>query len=100
MIYKNSITEDYESFVENVCRDKELRACDKGLLFTLLCLPEGESFNSQRLSDATAESAITIRHSLKRLIDKGYAERRLVRKNGSYFERVDIEIFNPPRTAG
>lgn len=98
MIIKKEVLENLPEYLAYVGMDKSLRMTDKGMLLTLIGMPEDFSFNADKLSASVREAAPTVRYSLNRLETKGYIRRKTIKDSKNrLFVRGDLELYFPPR---
>ena len=95
MIIKTEVQGRYDDYFKKLFEDNTLSNRDKGMLVTLLGMPENWSFSINRLTQVLPEAANTIDASIRRLEEKGYVRRNRIRKDGRTFLRNDIEMFFP-----
>lgn len=67
MIISHGITEkgNYEKYIRTVSNDRKLSISERGMLFTLLSIPEGFSFNANVISESVKETPMTIKKRLQ-----------------------------------
>lgn len=69
-------------------RDQELSLVERGLLITLLSLPDGWNMSGRGLAAILPDGRDKVFNTLKKLETKGYLKRENIRENGHF---VDVE---------
>ena len=94
MIISHGITEkgNYEKYIRSVSNDRKLSISERGMLFTLLTIPEGFSFNANVISESVRETPMTIKKTVAKLEDKGYLHRKVYTREEAGYRREDIEF--------
>lgn len=95
MIIRHGITEkeNYENYIRTVSNDRNLSISERGMLFTLLIIPEDFSFNANVISEYVRERPMTIKKTVARLEDKGYLHRKVYTREEVGYRREDIEFI-------
>ena len=99
-ILRNKTQSGFTVISNNIFRDKRLSMAARGLLCTMLSLPDSWDFSEKGLCKILPENGITaIRTAIKTLEETGYLRRTKVRENGRI---VDVlwEITNRPGDFG
>lgn len=78
----------------NIAEDRGLKLIDRGLLLTLLSLPDKWDFSVRGITKILPDGKAAINSSLDRLIKKGYIERTQLRKSGGKYGDIQIEVFD------
>ena len=77
-------------------KDKELSLPAKGLLITMLSLPDDWSYSTLGLTSIVKESKNTIHRLLKELESKNYLIRKSIRDDKGRFVKYDYAIYELP----
>lgn len=79
----------------DIVEDRRLRLIDRGLLLTLLSLPETWDFSVSGMSSILPDGKSAINSSMDRLIKAGYVKRSQSRENGKFGD-ICLEVFDSP----
>lgn len=98
-ILKNKTQGNYITVSRQIMKDKELSLVDRGLLVTLLSLPDGWDLSNRGLQAILPDGRDKIAHSMNRLIDLGYVTREQGRA-GNRYGCNQIEVHDTPQETG
>ena len=85
---KRYIQRSFTTVSNEFLRDQELSLVERGLLITLLSLPDGWNMSGRGLAAILPDGRDKIFNTLKKLEIKGYLKRENIRENGHF---VDVE---------
>lgn len=90
-ILKNKTQGNFTMISNSILRDKELSMKDRGVLCTIISLPDGWKFSEAGLSAIVPDGKESIRNSIRRLEDLCYLRRVKERdKNGKYISNIEV----------
>lgn len=89
-------TQGFTIISSNILRDKNLSIRDRGLLCTLLSLPDNWEFSILGLTKILPDGKDTIRTSLQRLEKLGYLKRIQVKDSTGKFAGYDYQLYETP----
>ena len=95
-VLKNKTQGRFVSVNRNIVEDKNLRLVDRGLLLTLLSLPDNWDFSIKGMTHILPEGKAAISASFERLIKRGYIRKEQVRDETGRFAETAIEVFDVP----
>ena len=95
-IFRNPKINSYTSINNNVFKDKNLSLKAKGMLCTLLSLPDNWNFSEKGLCSLSCDSRTVIRSSLQELIDNGYLTREQTKDSNGKFGDMIYTIYDVP----
>ena len=95
-ILKNKTQGNYITVSRQIMKDKELSLVDRGLLVTLLSLPDGWNLSNRGLQTILPDGRDKIAHAMNRLIDLGYVTREQGRA-GNRYGGNQIEVHDIPQ---
>ena len=87
---------NYTKVSNELLKDKELSLPAKGLLITMLSLPDDWSYSTLGLTSIVKESKNTIHRLLKELESKNYLIRKPIRDDKGRFVKYDYVIYELP----
>ena len=93
-VLKNKTQGNFVIVSRNIAEDKLLKLIDRGLLLTLLSLPDKWDFSIRGLTKILPEGKAAIQSSLERLIEAGYVKRTQMRNERGKFGDIQIEVFD------
>ena len=96
MIYREEHINNFTKIDNNILKDKELSLAAKGLLITMLSLPDNWNYSTLGLSYLTKESKNTIHRLLKELECKNYLIRKSIRDEKGRFVKFDYIVYEIP----
>lgn len=85
---KRIVPNGYTTVNNEFLRDTELSLTARGLLITMLSLPDGWNMSGRGLAAILPDGRDKVFSTLKKLEEKGYLKRERVRENGHF---VDVE---------
>lgn len=91
-ILRNRTQESFTIVNQTITKDKELGITERGLLITILSLPDNWEFTIAGLQQILPDGKEKISNSLKKLEEAGYIERRQTKVNGKYGSN-EIEVY-------
>ena len=94
-VLKNKTQGNYTLVSQNIMRDTNLSLTERGMLLTLLSLPDNWHLTLKGLSLILPDGRDKIAKTLNSLIDKGYLTREQSRSGGK-FGSTDLEVHESP----
>lgn len=94
MILKNKTQGNFVLVNQCIMHDKSLKMFDRGLLITLMSLPDNWNFTINGLASIVSDGRDAIRGGLERLQEKGYLVKEQLRENGKFSDiciRINVE---------
>ena len=95
-VLKNKTQGTYTIVSQNVMRDKNLSLSERGMLLTLLSLPDNWHLTIKGLSQILPDGKDKISNTLNSLIEKGYVTRVQSRGIRGKFDSTDLEVHEVP----
>ena len=95
-VLKNKTQGNYTIVSQNIMRDKNLSLTERGMLLTLLSLPDNWHLTIMGLCQILPDGKDKIAKTLNSLIDKGYVTRDQGRANGGKFDSTNLEVHETP----
>lgn len=98
MILKNKTQGNFVLVNQCIMHDKSLKMFDRGLLITLMSLPDNWNFTINGLASIVSDGRDAIRGGLERLQEKGYLVKEQLRENGKFSDiciRINVEPGQP-----
>ena len=95
-VLKNKTQGNYTIVSQNIMRDKNLSLSERGMLLTLLSLPDNWHLTIMGLCQILPDGKDKISRTLNSLIEKGYVTRIQGRGNGGRFDSTDLEVHETP----
>ena len=95
-VLKNKIDGKFIVVSRNILKDKRLKLVDRGLLVTLLSLPDKWNFSIRGLAVILPDGRDAIRASLSRLEQMGYLTRSQERSKSGRFGEIYVEVHQIP----
>lgn len=95
-ILRKSKKSDFTVIDNNIFKNKYLSLKAKGMICTMLSLPDDWEFSEIGLSELSNDSRTSIRSTLKELIDYGYLIRNRVRDSKGKLRDVEYIIYEEP----
>lgn len=95
-ILKNKTQNQYLNVDMHIFHDKELKLIDRGLITTLMSLPDNWDFTIKGLEKILPDKKSAISASLLRIEEKGYLTRRQIRTEHGHFGKEELEIHQIP----
>lgn len=96
MVFREDNRINYTKVSNELLKDKELSLPAKGLLITMLSLPDDWSYSTLGLTSIVKESKNTIHRLLKELESKNYLIRKPIRDDKGRFVKYDYVIYELP----
>ena len=97
-VLKNKTQGNYTTVSQNVMRDRSLSLAERGMLLTLLSLPDNWHLTISGLNQILPDGKDKISKTINSLIDKGYVTRVQSRGNHGKFDSTDLEVHQVPIT--
>lgn len=98
-VLKNKTQGNYTIVSQNIMRDRNLSLTERGMLLTLLSLPDNWNFTIKGLCQILPDGKAKISNTLNSLIEKGYITREQNRDSGGKFDSTNLEIHESPITS-
>lgn len=95
-ILKNKTQGNYTIVSQNIMRDTNLSLAERGMLLTLLSLPDNWHLTIMGLCQILPDGKEKISKTLNSLIGKGYVTRIQSRGNRGQFDSTDLEVHETP----
>ncbi len=95
-VLKNKTQGNYTIVSQNIMRDKDLSLTERGMLITLLSLPDNWHFTIMGLCQILPDGKERISRTLNSLISKGYVTRIQGRGEKGQFDSTDLEVHETP----
>ncbi len=95
-ILKNKTQGNYTIVSQNIMRDKNLSLTERGMLLTLLSLPDNWHLTIMGLCQILPDGKDRISRTLNSLIKKGYVTRQQTRGTKGKFDSTDLEVHETP----
>lgn len=96
MILKNETQGNFVLVNQCIMHDKSLKMFDRGLLITLMSLPDNWNFTINGLASIISDGRDAIRNGLERLQEKGYLVKEQLREHGKFAD-ICIRINVTPK---
>ena len=99
MILKNKTQGNFVIVSQSIMHDKSLKLFDRGLLITLMSLPDNWVFNITGLTRILCDGRDAISSGINRLIEHGYLVKEQLRVDGKFSEnclRINVISENSP----
>lgn len=98
-VLKNKTQGNYTIVSQNIMRDRNLSLAERGMLITLLSLPDNWHLTLKGLSEILPDGRDKVANTLNSLIDKGYVTRVQSRGERGKFDSTDLEVHETPVVA-
>lgn len=95
-VLKNKTQGNFTIVSQNIMRDKNLSISERGMLITLLSLPDNWHFTIKGLCEILPDGKDKIAKTLNSLIEKGYVTREQSRGENGKFDSTDLEVHETP----
>lgn len=95
-VLKNTTQGNYTVVSQNIMRDKNLTLTERGMLLTLLSLPDNWRLTIRGLNQILPDGKDKISKTLNSLIDKGYVTREQNRGMQGKFDSTNLEVHESP----
>ena len=97
-VFKNKTQGQYVNVYKDILKNHSLSLRDRGMVVTLLSLPDNWEFTISGLSKIIPDGKSSIRASLSHLEELGYISRTQERAERGKFGKIAIEIHETPVT--
>lgn len=95
-VLKNKTQGNYTLVSQNIVRDRNLSLTERGMLLTLLSLPDNWHFTIIGLCQIIPDGKDKVARTLNSLIEKGYVTREQGRGSSGKFDSTNIEVHQMP----
>ena len=95
-VLKNKTQGNFTIVSQNIMRDNNLSLTERGMLLTLLSLPDNWHLTIAGLCQILPDGKDKIAKTLNNLIDKGYVTREQSRSDGGQFDATNLEVHECP----
>ena len=95
-VFKNKTQGQYVNVYKDILKNHSLSLRDRGMVVTLLSLPDNWEFTISGLSKIIPDGKSSIRASLTHLEELGYISRTQERAECGKFGKIAIEIHETP----
>ena len=95
-ILKNKTQGNYTVVSQNIMRDRNLSLTERGMLLTLLSLPDNWNLTIKGLCQILPDGKDRVSKTLNSLIEKGYITREQNRDGGGKFDSTNLEVHESP----
>lgn len=99
-VLKNKTQGKFTMVSKVITTDQELSLEERGMLLTLLSLPDNWEFSIKGLSKILPDGICKISTVINKLLEKGYVERLQSRSKNGTFGTNDIEVYQSPVVKG
>ncbi len=96
-VFKNKTQGQYVNVYKDILKNKELSLRDRGMMVTLLSLPDNWNFSITGMSKILHDGKCSIQSSLEKLEDLGYITRTQERTENGAFGGITLEIHETPQ---
>ena len=96
-VYRRHKRTDYSVIDNHVFKDKELTLKAKGLLATILSLPDDWKYSIDGLAGLSADGVTSVTNAINELISKGYITRTKSTDNSGRFNGYVYDIYEQPQ---
>lgn len=94
-VLRNRTQSNFTMISNAILHNKKLRLFDRGLLATIIGLPDNWDFSVEGLTKIVPDGRDAISRSIERLVDMRYLKRECIRDKRGRFDTV-IEVFSEP----
>lgn len=95
-VLKNKTQGNYTIVSQNIMRDRNLSLTERGMLLTLLSLPDNWNLTIKGLCQILPDGKDRVSKTLNSLIEKGYITREQNRDGGGKFDSTNLEVHETP----
>ncbi len=95
-VLKNKTQGNFTIVSQNIMRDRNLSIAERGMLITLLSLPDNWHLTIKGLCEILPDGKDKIGSTLNSLIEKGYVTREQSRGENGKFDSTDLEVHETP----
>ena len=99
-ILRNKTQGNFTLVNNSILQDKTLSLKERGLLITLISLPDNWDFSIKGLTTILPERKDALNSAINSLIKKGYLKRYRERDESGFFRNTVIEIYECPDRSG
>lgn len=87
---------DFTVIDNNIFKNKKLSLKGKGMICTMLSLPDDWNFNEEGLTELSNDSRTGIRNTLNELMEFGYLTRKQLKDSNGKFTNMEYTIYEEP----
>lgn len=87
---------DYTVIDNNIFKNQKLSLKAKGMICTMLSLPDNWEFSEEGLTQLSNDSRTIIRSTLKELMEYGYLKRKQLKDETGKFTNMEYTIYEEP----
>lgn len=87
---------DYTIIDNNIFKNQKLSLKGKGMICTMLSLPDNWNFSEEGLTQLSNDSRAGIRSTLKELMEYGYLTRKQLKDKNGKFTNMEYTIYEEP----
>ena len=98
-VLKNKTQGNYTIVSQNIMRDQNLSLTERGMLLTLLSLPDNWNLTIKGLCQILPDGKDKVSKTLNSLIEKGYITREQNRDGRGKFDSTNLEVHESPITS-
>lgn len=95
-VLKNKTQGNFTMVSQNILRDRNLSISERGMLITLLSLPDNWHLTIKGLCEILPDGKDKISKNINSLIEKGYVTREQSRGENGKFDSTDLEVHETP----
>lgn len=96
-VFKNKTQGNFVQVYKGILKDQKLALKERGLLVTLLSLPDAWDFSINGLTHILPDGRDSIKSGLKSLEQKGYLTRYQSRQKQGTFSELVLEVHDTPQ---
>ena len=96
-VFKNKTQGNFVQVYKGILKDRFLSLKERGLLVTLLSLPDAWDFSINGLASILPDGRDSIKTGLKSLEHKGYLSRYQSRQSEGKFSELVVEVHDTPQ---
>jgi hypothetical protein len=94
--FRNRTQVKFTVIDKSILSNPNISLKDRGMLVTLLSLPDNWDFSINGLCKILPDGKTSINESLKRIQQKGYLVRKVIRDNNGKYLRHELEVYETP----
>lgn len=95
-IFRKVKKTDYTVIDNNIFKNKKLSLKGKGMICTMLSLPDNWQFTEEGLAELSNDSRTGIRTTLNELMELGYLTRKQLKDTSGKFANMEYTIYEEP----
>jgi predicted transcriptional regulator len=95
-IFRKVKKTDYTVIDNNIFKNKKLSLKGKGMICTMLSLPDNWQFTEEGLAELSNDSRTGIRTTLNELMELGYLTRKQLKDTSGKFTNMEYTIYEEP----